>query len=973
MKLDADNELNERKEKEREELHQLANELRAMQTELKSQFVELQEYLSKKHPTKESDTGVAKPPEQSHPSVPLPSQPALGLGSLLPSLRQVMQHASETYTTPDSKTLFERDEHHAPESSSVIAKAAAVLAVANQRRKNLENNMAALERAQQDRSMFNVLEQISKDPNTIDRARIQAIVNEAISKKKETKKASGLQQAAPYARLSRPVRAVGTERGRAVKDRCVTSPGRKNTLAELLTEYSGDAVKIRPDSPISKSNVPCNQTILIAKRRATSRPVAEPKVSRPRVLLDADEPAETSRRVSTKSVHFERKARSPKQPASKESTTSIGLIPLGRYQYSAVPPQIKESTVPSQHAVTDDPHIHIQNVQTFALDLDTKHVDTAPEVSSKCAQTDIPSMHAVQTSTPTKTVPDPFHVDPKVVFESGTGLEYESRFAPKPVQPPPPAPQPLSRQEEDVFTRIIIQLANQIEKPKPTTTARPPVLSPSEQQLRQMVETALLEHIDPMLQPISSVRSPVPSSSLTPAPSLRPTKPTESEAEVEQTRHSSPGQQPTGPHPLRVTYDVAVGPSIQEQMAEEDRMQGVSTLHDIDDVSSHNGIPTPTPPMPEPSAGTLTKVSDHVRVRPGVQSVQTSPINLSPTGQLSSPLQPASSESMDITPLAADLPQIQSQAESTGQSEVFSLTLPNTFSDGVWLVDRSEGEAPLQVTSEAMQMLAGRLESNLVMQRSQSVASETEPESDTSVLLKHQRSDGEIPTSGPLLLRGLRSEDPLTNPLLHLMALQQSSGFDIFRLPERDRKILMKTNALLKRHEKTSRTAQSPQNSYGQAPTNLAESSPGLVKPVNMIGTSEDDDGGESKMLEWLQSLAGSPAHHTVQSSHKSPPSKQSTNATDPNKVPMLNGVEMVHFDDSDATEADVAEEEAYEDDYEPESKGNCNNSSSHKSANEPKDRPLTSGSSPPVSTRAKVMDHLRHTVTLSDDSDDAN
>ncbi|GAA52398.1 hypothetical protein CLF_107993 [Clonorchis sinensis] len=488
-----------------------------------------------------------------------------------------------------------------------------------------------------------------------------------------------------------------------------------------------------------------------------------------------------------------------------------------------------------------------------------------------------------------------------------------------------------------------------------------------------MVETALLEHIDPMLQPISSVRSPVPSSSLTPAPSLRPTKLTESEAEAGRTRLSSPGQQPTGPHPLRVTYDVAVGPSLQEQVAEEDRMQGVSTLHDIDDVSSHNGISTRTLPMPEESAGTLAKASDRVRVRPEVHSVQTSPIHLPPASQSSSTLQSASTESMDITPLAADLPQIQSQAESTGQSEVFSLTLPNTFSDGVWLIDRSEGEAPLHVTSEAMQMLAGHLESNLVMPRSQSVSSETEPESDTSVLLRHQRSDGEIPTSGPLLLRGLRSEDPLTNPLLHLMALQQSSGFDIFKLSERDRKPVMKTNALLRRHEKVSRTAQSPQNSYGQAPTHPAESSPGLVKPVNMIGASEGDDGEESKMLEWLQSLAGSPANRTVQSSHKSPPSKPSTTAPDANKVPMLSGVEMVHSDDSDATEADVAEEEAYEDDYEPESKGNCSNSSSHASAGEPKDRPLTSGSSPPVSARVNVTDHLRQAVTLSEDSDDAN
>ncbi|OON15644.1 hypothetical protein X801_08549, partial [Opisthorchis viverrini] len=359
--------------------------------------------------------------------------------------------------------------------------------------------------------------------------------------------------------------------------------------------------------------------------------------------------------------------------------------------------------------------------------------------------------------------------------------------------------------------------------------------------------------------------------------------------------------------------------------------------------------------------------------RPEVHSVQTSPIHLPPASQSSSPLQSASTESLDITPLAADLPQIQSQAESTGQSEVFSLTLPNTFSDGVWLVDRSEGEAPLQVTSEAMQMLAGRLESNLFMQRSRSLASETEPESDTSALLRHQRSDGEIPTSGPLPKRGLRSGDPLTNPLLHLMALQQSSGFDISKLSERDRKVVMKTNAVMKRQGKKPRTAQSPENSYGQASIQPAESSPGLVKPVTMIDASEGDDGGESKMLEWLQSLAGSPAHRTVQSSHKSPPSKPSTNRTDPNKVSMLNGVEMVQSDDSDATEADVAEEEAYEDDYEPESKGNCSSPKSHKSADGPKDRPLTSGSSPPVWAREKVPDHMRHAVTLSDDSDDAN
>ncbi|GAA48470.1 hypothetical protein CLF_101650 [Clonorchis sinensis] len=181
MKLDADNEFNERKEREREELLRLANELRAMQTELKSQFV-----LSAKRQAKFSkavrlkmgrwDCLRAISCRNSNYLQAGPHGPQQGRSfknifrrnpqqkNLMPGLRQVMQHASETYTAPDSKTLFERDEQHATESSSVIAKAAAVLAVANQRRKNLESNMAALERAQQDRSMFNVLEQISKDP-----------------------------------------------------------------------------------------------------------------------------------------------------------------------------------------------------------------------------------------------------------------------------------------------------------------------------------------------------------------------------------------------------------------------------------------------------------------------------------------------------------------------------------------------------------------------------------------------------------------------------------------------------------------------------------------------------------------------------------------------------------------------------------------------------------------------------------------
>ena len=79
----------------------------------------------------------------------------------------------------------------------------------------------------------------------------------------------------------------------------------------------------------------------------------------------------------------------------------------------------------------------------------------------------------------------------------------------------------------------------------------------------------------------------------------------------------------------------------------------------------------------------------------------------------------------------------------------------------------------------------------------------------------------------------------------------------------------------------------------------------------------------------------------------------------------MLENVQLVRSDDeSEATEADIAEDDAYEDDYELESNGNhekCNDQLSRE------DQPLMSQASPQVSARTRATNDLRRTVDASE------
>lgn len=101
----------------------------------------------KRHPLPNNLQHSAAVPQQER--APLPSQPVLEIGSLFPSLRQVMDHAAGDVAEAVQP--------------SVLSKAAAVLATTSQQRRNIDNNLALLERPDRESSIFDLLTSMDKD------------------------------------------------------------------------------------------------------------------------------------------------------------------------------------------------------------------------------------------------------------------------------------------------------------------------------------------------------------------------------------------------------------------------------------------------------------------------------------------------------------------------------------------------------------------------------------------------------------------------------------------------------------------------------------------------------------------------------------------------------------------------------------------------------------------------------------------
>ncbi|KAF5397315.1 hypothetical protein PHET_09740 [Paragonimus heterotremus] len=147
------------------EVKQLATQLCSIQSELRDQLAELQQYLSRDRVgTKENAPQATQTHDTPTPPIPQPSQPVLSVGTLLPSLRQVMDHALEKFVSPKVTLDLNKDKEKVDDGSSVLPRAASTLAAANRRRANLEDNFVALERSQQDKSIFNLFEVMNRIP-----------------------------------------------------------------------------------------------------------------------------------------------------------------------------------------------------------------------------------------------------------------------------------------------------------------------------------------------------------------------------------------------------------------------------------------------------------------------------------------------------------------------------------------------------------------------------------------------------------------------------------------------------------------------------------------------------------------------------------------------------------------------------------------------------------------------------------------
>ncbi|CAL8097513.1 unnamed protein product [Calicophoron daubneyi] len=936
------------------ELRDLAEELRTMQSELRDQLAEVQKYLTNRPSEDDSNNVFTK--EKLH--APPPSEPPLEIGSLLPSLRQVMDHAGKEFALTTESLELPADPSKT--SSKILPQAASVLAAAHQRRKNLENNFALLEQNQGEQSIFNLLELMNQGRSSAEKARIQAMINDAIAQAGKNKHAvekplkQNNRQAAATARLYRSDKS----RKSPLEPRRSPSPAvaTTQTLAELMLGPPRASTSRSPSPELRRGPWRLNRRR--AKRPLYPRLINDPVPCRTAVLRLSDDQSKKSLPIigrspefpasgNTKTVRFQDDPlQHARRPISAGTPRRRGIIPLGKYQYSG---QVQPGT-------------------------DTKGVQ-----SSIC-------------------------VSPDLLCERGKGINFRHeniQNAPSanvPTQPPellyPTCP---TRPEDELISRLVLQLAGQLgQRNAQTEASQQPYGALSEAELRLLVEEALLEQIEPLL-PRSPPRTPSPDEN-----SLRLPTPTSSPEHFIRTPGFSSGK--SSPARTRKSmYDAMVGNSTLSSIASQ-------SPQSQDDVSVRHDISTPCPSC-QPSGTTAPLPSPHsIRTgpagsarKPDMHSAQTSPIRICRSISLS-PDRPKTltHHSADFTPLPTDMAaSITNNEESSLSSPPFSLTAPDTFSEGMWLIDRSEGEAPSPVPYGVVRQIAAKLEPlpispPLISENSRNIYEDSTPSTrseneESPATEKRQLSTGELAL--PTLTSRSSKQVPLRDPALQIIALKTSGGLSSSNLPSSQRNLVKQaTNKMSQQRPNQPGTnlewlanlsgRESPPHSLGSVHSqNRMRPVPRSRPTSTPLVDRQENSLSDSPKLDWLRSLAGE-----VKQENPAGDSKSRFSPGMP-QVPMLQGVEMVHSEDSDATTID---ENAYENDYivesdEQQASEHSQNTPRLETIRESKESteppnapgteattPIVSGGSPVMSARQMTGDEVRRTVTLDDDSEDA-
>ncbi|CAH8627196.1 unnamed protein product [Heterobilharzia americana] len=854
------------------ETKEMVNELRTIYHEVKELLLNVRNQVTERPDMKSvpTENGVNMDPG----SLLSNSQPVLSPGSLLPSIRLAMEYSGKSMTPSNEISQIISNLPDDP-----LVKATTALIEVNRRRNNLENNLATLESSNTDQSIFGLLDLMSKDKSSADKARIQAMINDAIDKVAQEKKHEYL---ISTGRMSRPSTKIITQtksRSRATVDetsRPYSSPSKSRNVIELF-----DQPKIcstdRSPSPVTLTS-PWRLNRRRAKRPLYPRSVNDPVRPRTAVLRLSDEnlagissPRGRISRSNTKVVRFmddqfngpaesieSQKVFNPRsdQLIEMQMTGSnkpvLGIIPLGMYQYSL--------SIPSKQ-VYEQVNKNLYGVQT--------------KVDSQ-----------------------------GVVFEQLN----------------------QSNNTLDVQNNI----SDQLNKNQPQTQD-----TSSKEDLQQLVEAALLERLGSILPPspdnrnvsaqYQRVDTPLSSperSSRIDAPSIR--TPTDSP-------HRSELPYPVG-HVGVETKGLDPAPKWQPYNPDEESIFKNAGSPTTD----RRNISTPDPSFVDNSS-LRSRMRSHSSSPVKQKSVILSPIPLSSRNRISE--RNISEKSVDIVSGSrTSNSSVVDGMKSSSTSEPFSLTAPDTFSDGVWLLDRSEGEAPYPTSYNKVKLTMSKMEpiqsstrrnnsltlTFSISRSTSSINSSTSSSSSSKYSKTHSQEEQISPGEFPNALTANRLHrnqiNPLNNPMLHVLALKNSKQFNRNQLSQNERKELKKLKTQLEQNRKPvngivhssslewlANLSGSPLPSLNvnhQSKVNLTKSKPKVDIKVNDESSTSI---GEVRQIVSSQEPIKQSA--TIETNHSI--SEAET------KMSMLRQVELVHSDDDndDDSDATTINEEAYDED----------------------------------------------------------
>lgn len=772
-------------------------------------------------------------------------------------------------TDPSDRTLH-------PEESSVVRKAASVLEHVRRRRIHLENNLDAVGRAQYSQSVFEILQHLGENECSFEKARIQARIIDAIASAGQKKTTVPIRSG--QSRVSRTkTNPVITGKQRVASQSPGPSPVRP--FADFLgTDFEWNET----DTPGSHSTSPnWHHAPWRINRTRVKRP------GYPRIVNDPVPPRRATIRLGAQKSE---KLNALKNPVVQRDESR---------QTPEAPSRRVPKTVRFRAQVQNTPERDNQTTQTIQT--------SRPNVTNRLRTGIIPlgrAQYSAQTlSTESLNVDQGQEYYQRVVGKQDASVHVSSSdLIPAPVmQSTRMVRQPSSTSSDLESMGKSDRSAQWIDENDDKTTGNS----------RALVDTALSPHMRTSSRLDSSITCPG---------DRLPTPETSPDVTEHSTRYSmvrTPAQSPDRSGPSRLDVGIGFSNRSTPMLDHLNRQTDAANFSESDEVSDH-GIATPqsspsaTRPMVRTPASPFRTAA--------VVYTQTSPRHQEPPVEVTRNQYDSESSTLD--------PDRHSCTDSRFASEIeFSLTAPNTFSDGMWLLDRSEGEAPCQVDQKAFELIASNVNLGLPGSVSHMSASTSTWDEDKSSR-ERRLSDGEQTSVKPFNTSATRL-GPMNNPLLELMALQGSKSFHVTNLTSRERNQVERITSDL-------RNAKSQAQKFDWLTTLSGLGDHVRSRSVSGVDKSSLSQCSERKISELKDSLGeltpeqpvankvvrtdDSDSSKTPLSPGEQPLVDQEPKLTDPQNSPDLpknsptDTLEMVKAVDSDAST--TLNDPVYEDDY---------------------------------------------------------